>query len=265
MLVFKKIINMEVFMETIIKTCKLCKTFSNGGVQQHILKNLDVEIYKGDLTVIMGPSGSGKSTFLYALSGMDKPTLGDIFYAGKENITRYTENQLAEFRSKHCGFVFQQIYLVDSMSLLDNILLSGLLVNKKKSEVVAQAKKICQMVGIDESTYKKFPTQVSGGEAQRAGVARAVITNPNILFADEPTGALNSQNAKAVLDILSTLNRDGQSIVMVTHDINSALRADRIMYLKDGKIEGELRLEKYSSEDDDRKEKVRGFLTKLGW
>lgn len=252
-------------METILKTNKLCKTFSSGGVQQHILKNLDVEIYKGDFTVIMGPSGSGKSTLLYALSGMDKPTLGDIFYGGKDNIASLNEDKLAEFRSKHCGFVFQQIYLVDSMSLLDNVLLSGLLVNKNKSEVLIKAKQLLNTVGIDEKLYHKFPSQVSGGEAQRAGVARAAITNPAILFADEPTGALNSQNAKAVLDILSTLNGKGQSVVMVTHDINSALRADRIMYLKDGKIEGELRLDKYTGENDERKEKVREFLAKLGW
>lgn len=252
-------------METILKTNKLCKTFSSGGVQQHIFKNLDIEIYKGDFTIIMGPSGSGKSTLLYALSGMDKPSLGDVIYAGKYNIANLSQDGLAEFRSKHCGFVFQQIYLVDSMSLLDNVLLSGLLVNKNKAQVLDKAKKLLTTVGIGENLFSKFPSQVSGGEAQRAGVARAAITNPAVLFADEPTGALNSQNAKIVLDILTQLNRDGQSIVMVTHDINSALRANRIMYLKDGKIEGELRLDKYTGENEERKEKVRDFLAGLGW
>jgi len=117
----------------ILYTDKLCKTFSNGGVQQHILKNLDVEIYEGDFTVIMGSSGAGKSTLMYSLSGMDKPTLGKIYFSGEE-ISKYSEDKLAIFRRKNCGFVFQQLYLLDKMSLLDNVLTSGLLVNKNKKD-----------------------------------------------------------------------------------------------------------------------------------
>lgn len=251
----------------ILKTEKLSKSFSNGGVQQHVLKNLDIEIYDADFTVIMGPSGGGKSTLLYALSGMDTPSLGAVKYIGDKtlNIAELSQDKLADFRSKHCGFVFQQIYLVDSMSLLDNVLLSGLLVNKNKAQVLKRAKELLKAVGIEEELYRKFPSQVSGGEAQRVGVARAAVTNPKILFADEPTGALNSQNAKAVLDILTQFNKQGQSIITVTHDINSALRADRIMYLKDGRIEGELKLDKYTGENEERKEKVREFLARLGW
>lgn len=254
-------------METILTTNKLCKSFSVGGNQQHVLKNLDIEIYKGDFTVIMGPSGGGKSTLLYALSGMDSPSLGRVTYFGKteQNIAKLNQDQLAEFRSKNCGFVFQQIYLVDSMSILDNVLLSGLLTNKNKKEVLGKAKQLLARVNIPESFFKKLPTQISGGEAQRVGVARAAITEPKILFADEPTGALNSLNAKVVLDILTDLNNSGQSIVMVTHDIISALRASRILYLKDGHVEGELRLNKYSADDDGRRAKVKDFLTGLGW
>ena len=173
--------------KTIIETKKLCKTFSNYGNMQHILKNVDLEIYEGDFTVIMGPSGAGKSTLLYALSGMDTPTLGNIYFNGTD-ITKLNQDKLALFRRKNCGFVFQQIYLVDSMSVMDNILSSGLLVNKNKKEIVSRAYDLLKKVDIKREYGKKFPTQISGGEAQRVGIARSLINNPKVLFADEPTG-----------------------------------------------------------------------------
>lgn len=251
-------------METILKTNKLCKTFSTVGIQQHVLKNIDMEIYEKDFTVIMGASGGGKSTLLYALSGMDTPTLGDVFF-GKENIAKYSQDKLAIFRRMNCGFVFQQIYLVESMSVLDNVLIAGLLLPVNKKELNKRAKNILQAVGLSESLWHKLPSQLSGGEAQRVGVARASINNPKIVFADEPTGALNSIMAKAVLDVLSKSNDQGQSIVMVTHDINSALRGNRILYLKDGVIEAELKLDRYTGESNDRRNKLKEFLTKQGW
>lgn len=251
-------------METIIKTNKLCKTFSTGGRQQHVLKNMDLEIYKGDFTVIMGASGAGKSTLLYALSGMDKPTLGEITFAGKE-ITKMNVDQLAEFRRDHCGFVFQQIYLVDSMSVLDNCMAAGLLINKNKKEVAKKAKEVLNKVGIPEEMWNKFPAQISGGEAQRVGMARALINTPDLIFADEPTGALNSATGKEVLDALCEFNEAGQSIVMVTHDMRSARRGNRILYVKDGEIDGECELGKYVSGDKERHQKLRDFLTSMGW
>lgn len=251
-------------MANIITTKKLCKTFSNGGVQQHVLRNIDLEIREGDFTVIMGASGAGKSTLLYALSGMDKPSLGEIFFDGEE-ITKMTTDQLALFRRKNCGFVFQQTYLVDSMSIMDNVLSAGLLVNKDKKEVVAKAKKVLTSVDINEELWNKFPTQVSGGEAQRAGIARALVNTPRMVFADEPTGALNSKTGKDVLDALTKFNENGQSIVMVTHDITSARRGSRILYVKDGEIAGELNLGKYVSGDKDRHMMLRDFLGGMGW
>jgi len=248
----------------LLKTNKLCKTFSTAGVQQHVLKNIDLEIYKGDFTVIMGASGGGKSTLLYALSGMDSPSLGDVYF-GDENIAKYSQDKLAVFRREQCGFVFQQIHLVESMSVIDNVLIAGMLLKISKKELVERAKKLLQSIGINESLWKKLPNQLSGGEAQRVGVARALINNPKILFADEPTGALNSIMAIAVLDTLTQSNEEGQSIVMVTHDINSALRGNRILYLKDGKIEGELKIEKYDTENADRRKKVKDFLSSQGW
>ena len=248
----------------IIKTNKLCKSFSNGGVLQHVLKNIDLEIYKGDFTVIMGASGAGKSTLLYALSGMDKPTLGEIIFNDKD-ITKLNSDELALFRRNSSGFVFQSIYLIESMSVLDNVLASGLLINKNKKEVVENAKKALKSVDINDTLWNKFPNQMSGGECQRVGIARALINNPSVLFADEPTGALNSKTGHDVLDTLTKANESGQTIVMVTHDITSARRANRILYIKDGEIAGECILGKYISGDKERHQKLNEFLSEMGW
>jgi len=249
----------------ILRTEKLCKSFSSGGIQQHVLKNLDISLGAGDFTIIMGSSGSGKSTLLYALSGMDKPSLGEIHFDGM-NIAGLNNDQLAVFRRNYCGFVFQHIYLLDNMSVLDNILASGLLVNKNKKEVTIQAKQLLERVGLSQELWSKFPAQLSGGEAQRAGIVRALINNPKIVFADEPTGALNSAASDSVLDVMTEVNRSGLSIVMVTHDAKTALRGNRILYLRDGMICGELELGAYQPElHQIRHEKLHAFLAKMGW
>ena len=250
--------------ETLLKTEKLSKSFSSGGAMQHVLKNSDLQLYKGDFTVIMGSSGAGKSTLLYALSGMDTPTLGTITF-GDKVISDLTQDGLAVFRRNHCGFVFQQIYLIDTMSVMDNVLSAGLLVNKDKKALIAKAKKLFAAVDIPEKTQKKFPTQISGGEAQRVGIVRALINSPQILFADEPTGALNSKTGLDVLNTLTKFNEQGQSVVMVTHDMRSARRGNRILYLKDGVILGECDLGKYSHGDKQRHEKLSAFLNDMGW
>lgn len=250
--------------ETIIETTKLCKTFSSGGRQQHVLKNMDLSIYKGDYTVIMGASGSGKSTLLYSLSGMDQPTLGEVSVQGTV-ITDMGISELAIFRRKNCGFVFQQIHLLDYMSVLDNVLVCGLLVSKDRKKTVECAKQLLQQVGIDEADWHKFPAQLSGGEAQRVGIVRALINEPGIIFADEPTGALNSASGGQVLDSLTEVNGRGQSLVVVTHDVRTARRGNRVIYLKDGMIFGECQLEKYKKGDKTRHEKLSAFLKEMGW
>lgn len=250
--------------DILLKTENLSKTFSNGGRQQHVLKNIDLELKKGDFTVIMGASGAGKSTLLYALSGMDTPTLGKITF-GDKVISGLSQDGLAVFRRDHCGFVFQQIYLIDGMSVMDNVLSAGLLVNKDKKALVSKAKELFVAVDISEETQKKFPTQISGGEAQRVGIVRALINSPEILFADEPTGALNSKTGLDVLDTLTRFNEEGQSVVMVTHDMRSARRGNRILYLKDGVILGECDLGKYVRGDEARHEKLSAFLKEMGW
>lgn len=249
----------------IIKTDKLCKSFSNGGNQIHVLKNMHLEIKEGDFTIIMGSSGSGKSTLLYALSGMDKPTLGKVLFRDTD-ITTLNNDQLAIFRRKNCGFLFQSIYLLGNMSVLDNVLTSGLLISKNKRKIVAKAKELLQQVGLKEEVWGKFPNQISGGEAQRAGIVRALINEPTIVFADEPTGALNSSASTEVLNTLTKVNENNQSIVMVTHDIKTALRGNRIIYIRDGAACGELKLPFYKNENvDARREKVQRFLEEMGW
>ena len=250
--------------DVLLNAEKLSKSFSNGGTMQHVLKNIDLQLYRGDFTVIMGASGAGKSTLLYALSGMDTPTLGTITFADCV-ISGYSQDELAVFRRRHCGFVFQQIYLIDGMSVMDNILSAGLLVNNDKKVLVRRAKELFAAVDISEETQKKFPTQISGGEAQRVGIVRGLINEPEILFADEPTGALNSKTGLDVLDTLTKFNEKGQSVVMVTHDMRSARRGNRIIYLQDGVILGECDLGKYVHGDGARHEKLSLFLKEMGW
>ena len=250
--------------KVLLKTESLSKSFSSGGAMQHVLKNIDLELYEGDFTVIMGASGAGKSTLLYALSGMDTPTLGKITFGGQV-ISDLSPDELAVFRRRHCGFVFQQIYLIDGMSVMDNVLAAGLLVGGDKKVLADRARELFQAVDISPETQRKFPTQISGGEAQRVGIVRGLINSPEILYADEPTGALNSRTGRHVLDTLTAFNQQGQSVVMVTHDMRSARRGSRILYLKDGVILGECNLGKYVTGDAGRHEKLAAFLAEMGW
>lgn len=242
----------------------LKKSFGKKENLQTIYSDLSIDIYKGDFTVIMGSSGAGKSTLMYSLAGMDKPDGGQIDFDGTD-ITELNSDKLAVFRRSQCGFVFQQIYLIDNMSLMDNIITAGILTNKNKEDIKKRAKELFSLVNIPETTWKKTPSQISGGEAQRAGIVRAVINNPNVLFADEPTGALNSANGTAVLDVFSSLHEKKQSIVMVTHDKKSALRGNRILYIKDGEIFGECNLGKYEPDNAERTENFEKFITEMGW
>lgn len=201
---------------------------------------------------------------MYALSGMDTPSIGKITF-GDRVISEMNQDELAIFRRDHCGFVFQQIYLMDGMSVMDNVLSAGLLVHRNKKALAARAEELFASVGISKETQKKFPAQISGGEAQRAGIVRGLINSPEILFADEPTGALNSKTGLDVLDMLTKFNEQGQSVVMVTHDMRSARRGNRILYLKDGVILGECNLGKYVHGDRARHEKLSAFLEEMGW
>ena len=251
--------------KNILRTEKLCKSFSNGGVQQHVIKNLDLEIREGDFTIIMGSSGSGKSTLLYALSGMDKPNMGKVFF-GDTEIQEFSNDELAVFRRGNCGFVFQSVYLLENQTVLDNVLTGALIVQKNSPELVQKAKDLLKKVGLSEEDWKKYPNQLSGGEAQRVGIVRAIINDPKILFADEPTGQLNSASSKDVLDIFSEVHKNGQTIVMVTHDLKTALRGTRVLYLRDGGVVGDYEMPVYGEDDvKERRAKLSEFLEKMGW
>lgn len=249
----------------IISAKGLCKSFAHNGKQLHILTGLDLDIYEEDFTVIMGASGSGKSTMLYALSGMDRATGGQVLYGG-EDIVKMRENRLATLRRKDFGFIFQQMHLVSNLSLFENITVPGYLNRTRTAaETDRRAEELLEQMGIAK-LRTHLPSQCSGGEQQRCAIARAVINAPKLLFADEPTGALNKNNTIEVLDLLTGLNRDGQSILMVTHDVRAACRASRIIYIEDGKVIGELTLPPYVKEDEKSREtQVNAWLAAMKW
>jgi len=247
-----------------INTNQLCKTFRTGAQEQQVLKNLNIDIYEKDFTVIMGASGAGKSTLMYALSGMDRVSSGTVKFFGS-NVDTLSADKLAIFRRKNCGFVFQQMFLLDNMSIMDNILAVGLLNSGDRKAITAYAKELLTKVGLTETEWRKFPSQLSGGENQRAAIVRALINKPSVVFADEPTGSLNSASGTAVLDVLTGINNDGQSVIMVTHDLKSARRGNRILYIRDGVICGECDLGRYASGDRARHDKLQAFLREMGW
>ena len=253
-------------MKNAILTAKgLCRSFAQGGGQVHVLSQVDITVYEGDLTVIMGSSGSGKSTLLYSLSGMDRATAGEVIYNG-EDIVKMSEKKLSALRHTDFGFIFQQMHLVSNLTLFENVAVPGYL-NKALTadEVRKKTDELLEKMNIsDVKTH--LPSQVSGGEQQRCAIARAVINSPKLLFADEPTGALNRRNTTEVLDLMTGLNREGQSILMVTHDLRAALRANRILYLEDGRLIGELTLPPYDpAEEKSRETQVNAWLSSMHW
>ena len=242
----------------------LCKTFTNGQVASHVIRNLDVEIYEGDFTVIMGTSGAGKSTLLYMLSGIDTITSGEILL-GNMRIDQMKEKQMTKIRRKDIGFVFQEPNLLEDFTVFENVAMSGYLLTKDRAKVNKRCHKLLGDVDMLEH-MDKYPSQLSGGQKQRVAIVRSLINAPNIVFADEPTGALNATMSKSVMDLLTEVHNKNQSILMVTHDIKAASRANRLLYIKDGKIDGELRFDNFSTEKlEDREKQVFDFIMSKGW
>ena len=239
---------------------KIEKSFGENKV----LNGIDIDIYPEDFTVIMGASGSGKSTLLYMLSGMDKVSSGKISY--KENdITSASEKEMTKLRADDFGFVFQRTHLVSNLTLYENIVLAGYISGKiTEEESVSLADDLIKQMNLTEAKMR-LPSAVSGGEAQRAAVARAVISKPELLFADEPTGALNKSNTDEVLNLFTDLNSHGQTILLVTHDKEAALRGNRILYIEDGAVIGELSLEPYKGRNKQREDKLSEWLESLRW
>ncbi|MDE7268602.1 MAG: ABC transporter ATP-binding protein [Lachnospiraceae bacterium] len=235
-----------------------------------VLHGINLELYKGDFTVIMGSSGSGKSTLLYVLSGMEQLSEGKLLYREKNSskmldITHASEKALTRLRAEEFGFVFQRTHLVSSLTLKENICMAGLICGSMSEKEVREKTDLLIRQMCLEKAEDRLPAQVSGGEAQRAAVARAVITNPIILFADEPTGALNKANTEEVLNLLTALHEEGQSVLLVTHDREAALRGNRILYLEDGAIVGELILTPYQGKNKGREQELASWLEGFCW
>lgn len=205
-----------------------------GSKQCVALNDVSFEVSRGEFVAVMGPSGSGKTTLLNILASLDKPTGGNVFLNGV-NFSEIKDKDISRFRRDNLGFVFQDFNLLDTFSIKDNILLPLVLANTPLNVMNEKVEKISEMLGIKE-LLNKFPYEVSGGEKQRAAVARAIITEPKILLADEPTGALDSKASANLLKIFSELNKNGQTILMVTHNASAASYANRVMFIKDGKL-----------------------------
>lgn len=218
-----------------------------GGNKVEALKNINFSVEEGEYVAIMGESGSGKTTLLNILATVDRPTAGEVLLKGK-NLVAIPEKELARFRREHLGFVFQDFNLLDTLSIEDNIYLPLVLAGKKYQEMNGKLNGLASKLGIAQ-LLKKFPYEVSGGQKQRTAVARAMITNPDILLADEPTGALDSRSADDLLNSFTDIHEKGQTIVMVTHSVKAASHAGRVLFIKDGEIYHQLYRGNLSNEE----------------
>jgi len=252
----------------LIQARNLTKTFTTGGgAEVQALKSVDVDIDDGQFTVLMGSSGSGKSTLLYLLSGLERSSSGEIQFDGSR-VDRMDETELSLLRRTDLGFVFQAINLIPHLTLLENVALPGYLVDKNRPAINARAESLLARFGIGELSGR-LPAQVSGGEQQRAAIARSLINAPRAVLADEPTGALNSSAGRSVLEALRAINQgeEGkqQSIIMATHEVRAACYGDRILYLRDGEVQSEYRHPEGLSAVEQREPAVLSWLSSQGW
>ena len=244
---------------------KLVKDYGVKGFQTKVLRGIDLTILKNDFIAVMGPSGSGKTTLLNILSTIDQPTQGTVILDGKD-ISKMSNKELSELRRDKIGFIFQDYNLLDTMTLEDNIALPLSLSRISGRECIRRTKELAEMFGLKEH-LQKYPYQLSGGQKQRGAACRALITEPEIIFADEPTGALDSKAGRELLECLKKVHEDRQAtILMVTHDSRIASNCDRIIYLLDGRISAELTLGKsVAGAEKRREEKVTRWLIEMGW
>lgn len=248
----------------------LCKTYIVNKRQNNVLRNINFEIKEGEMVAIMGPSGSGKSTLLYTVSGMDNLTAGKVDFFGK-GISTLTNNEMSDLRLDEMGFIFQQMYMLKNLSIYDNIILpayqSRYSKNKERRKAINRyAKELMNKLGISEISENDI-NEVSGGQLQRACICRSLINKPKMIFADEPTGALNQQNSRGVMKVLNRINEEGTTIMLVTHDMKVAAKSHKIIYLEDGNIKGEIVLGIFDNDSTlkERERKVSNWLMEMGW
>lgn len=252
----------------ILEVTDLCKTYIVNKRQNNVLKNVNFTVSEGEMVAIMGPSGSGKSTLLYAVSGMDSITAGESLFCGK-NIAKMGAKELADLRLDEMGFIFQQMYMLKNLTVLDNIILPACQSSKNtesRKETVQRGQELMRKLGIIDIADNDI-NEVSGGQLQRACICRSMINNPKMIFADEPTGALNRTSSDEVMEELAKLNNDGTTIMLVTHDVKVAAKCTRVLYIVDGNIKGEYNLGKCESVSQmrERERALNNWLMEMGW
>ena len=251
----------------ILEVKDLCKTYIVNKRQNNVLKNVNFTVSEGEMVAIMGPSGSGKSTLLYAVSGMDSITSGEVEFCGK-NIAKMGEKELADLRLDEMGFIFQQMYMLKNLTILDNIILPAVQSKKNtetRKEIVTRGQELMRKLGIIEVADNDI-NEVSGGQLQRACICRSMINMPKVLFADEPTGALNRTTSNEVMEELVKLNKEGTTIMMVTHDAKVAAKCSRVLYIVDGNIKGEyISPKEIEMKEKDKERLLNNWLMELGW
>ena len=250
----------------ILEVKDLCKTYIVNKRQNNVLKNVNFKIGEGEMVAVMGPSGSGKSTLLYAVSGMDSLTAGEVNFCGK-NIAGMGERELADLRLDEMGFIFQQMYMLKNLTILDNIILPATQSKKQREprrETARRGFGLMRRLGIIDIADNDI-NEVSGGQLQRACICRSMMNNPKMIFADEPTGALNRTSSDEVMEELVKLNSEGTTIMLVTHDVKVAAKCTRVMYIVDGNIKGEYDLSDCSTQIRERERALNNWLLELGW
>ncbi|MCR5142140.1 MAG: ABC transporter ATP-binding protein [Ruminococcus sp.] len=256
-------------MNTVLQTKGLCKTYIVNKRQNNVLKNIDLTISEGEMVAVMGPSGSGKSTLLYCVSGMDRLTAGEVTFNGKDT-SKLGEKELARLRLDEMGFIFQQMYMMKNLSVLDNIILPSVRSKKNKEsrkKTEERGRALMKRLGIEDIGGNDI-NEVSGGQLQRACIARSMINSPQMIFADEPTGALNRASSDEVMNELLSLNRDGTTVMCVTHDPKVAAKCSRVLYLVDGNIVGEKEMGHFEGGEKQlrtRERELNNWLMEQGW
>ena len=249
----------------ILEVKDLCKTYIINKRQNNVLRNVNFKVNEGEMVAIMGPSGSGKSTLLYTVSGMDKMTAGDVKFCGRE-LSKLKENDLAKMRLDDMGFIFQQMYMMKNLSVLDNIILPAVKSDKVKesrSETMKRGQDLMRKLGIIDSSDNDI-NEVSGGQLQRACICRSMINKPRMIFADEPTGALNRNSSDEVMEELTKLNNEGTTVMLVTHDAKVAAKCSRVLFIVDGNINGEYNINRKLPLRD-RERGLNNWLLEMGW
>ena len=252
-------------MKNVLEVTDLCKTYVVNKRQNNVLRNVNFSVSEGEMVAVMGPSGSGKSTLLYTVSGMDRMTAGQVKFCGKD-ISALSENELAELRLDDMGFIFQQMFMMKNLTVLDNIILPAVKSKKNKAtrkEKAEHGRELMHKLGIADIGDNDI-NEVSGGQLQRACICRSMMNHPKMIFADEPTGALNRTASEEVMTELTKLNDEGTTIMLVTHDAKVAAKCTRVLFIVDGNIKGEFAVNR-AEPLRDRERSLNNWLMKMGW